>query len=195
MMLVGPEPGLPCGETHPSPTDRPIESELLTEPEALGQFDAWELEERLRHVKRLLSGAGNTAPRTVLTGFRIDAAQTHNPRQPAPRAVTSPTVASHNQHAGSWGSFFSWSAIMLGLAATTCGGILAVWSYLAPSRHDLREIGVPTLFGGLVVLVIGLLLQLRLAWRSARSFETAAPSAAELRSAAVRVDSTPSDVR
>ncbi|HVX59496.1 MAG TPA: hypothetical protein VHC19_02810 [Pirellulales bacterium] len=174
------------------------ESVELSDFEGLERYDAWELEERLKHVKRLIHGSGETATGGTLSSLRIDAAQPLHPRQIAFAAGDAPPAAAHA--GGGWGSFFSWSAITFGLAATTCGGILAVWSYLAPSRQDLREIGLPTLLGGLVVLVIGLLLQLRVAWSSGRSapagnalVQQRARSGLEMHSAADRIDSTLSD--
>ncbi len=153
----------------------------LSELEGLDRYDAWELEERLKHVKRLIHGSGESAPGGTLSSLRIDAAQPLHRRQAAFGAGGSPPTAAHA--GGGWASFCSWSAITFGLAATTCGGILAVWSYLAPSRQDLREIGLPTLLGGLVVLVIGLLLQLRVAWSSGRSAEAGNIAARRARSA------------
>lgn len=138
------------------------EADVLAEPDPFSEFDAWGLEEQLRHVKRLAAGSNETQRRSSsLEGLRIDAAsrQLHG----------EPVSAPGSSQAGTWGSFFSWSGIAIGLAASSCGAVLTVWSFVVAGRHDLRDIGLPTLFGGLLLLVAGLLLQVRVAWRSSQS--------------------------
>jgi hypothetical protein len=143
--------------------DRP-DSASLDLPAA---FDSWELEERLRHVKRLLAppAARESRPAAPKLEFRIDAAQASDPRSEARADAISGQPRIEEPYRGSWASLAAWSAIAIGLAALTCGGVLCGWS-LARRRDELWAIGLPVLLGGQMMLVAGLLLQLRRIWRN-----------------------------
>lgn len=128
----------------------------------LESFDTWELEEKLKHVKRLVGATGLPgAGSPILAGLRIDAAQTRSSVQTA----AAPPLQPSEGRAANWGAFFAWAGIAIGLAASTCGGVLTAWSFLAADRHDLRIVGMPVLLTGQLVLVLGLVLQLHLALR------------------------------
>jgi hypothetical protein len=153
-----------------SAAKNPIESDeiaalpgLLAIPAAL---DSWELEQRLKRMKRLANSAEATAARdgASIAGLRIDPAQrttAQDERDPpfAGEPAAGPTLGEE------WFSFFAWSALAGGLAAFTCGGVLTGWS-IAAGRDDLWTIGLPTLIGGQLTLVLGLILQLHAAWRA-----------------------------
>jgi hypothetical protein len=128
--------------------------------------DTWELEQRLKRVKRLVSPAEATAgrDRASIAGLRIDPAQRaaadfERDARLEDEGDTGPTLGEE------WFSFFAWSALAGGLAAFTCGGVLTGWS-IAAGRDDLWTIGLPTLIGGQLTLVLGLILQLQAAWRA-----------------------------
>jgi hypothetical protein len=127
-------------------------------------FDSWELEERLRHVKRLLAPPAEreSRPATFSPDFRVDAGHAID-RQFADPADSSLSPPQDQAAGGGWSALAAWSAISLGLAAFTCGGILCGWS-LAAQREELRTIGLPVLLAGQMILVFGLLLQLRRVW-------------------------------
>jgi hypothetical protein len=127
-------------------------------------FDSWELEERLRHVKRLLAPPAAREDRNAALGsnFRVDAGHAVE-RQFSASADKLPSPAEGETAGGAWASFAAWSAIAGGLAALTCGGMLCGWS-LATEREELWPIGLPVLLAGQMTLVFGLLLQLRRIW-------------------------------
>jgi hypothetical protein len=129
-------------------------------------FDSWELEERLRHVKRLLAPPPVRESRSAASNleFRIDAGSTSERRSEASQAAARNEAPVEQAGRGAWASLAAWSAIAIGLAALTCGGVLCGWS-LAQGRDELWAIGLPLLLGGQMTLLIGLLLQLRRIWR------------------------------
>jgi hypothetical protein len=53
----------------------------------------------------------------------------------------------------------AWLTLTLGLMASTCGGVLLVWSAVA-RRGDLWNVGLPIALAGLLGLVVALVLQL-----------------------------------
>ncbi|MFC1757533.1 hypothetical protein ACFL2H_02035 [Planctomycetota bacterium] len=57
------------------------------------------------------------------------------------------------------GSFLIWFALMMGLAAMTCGVVLAAWSVVV-QRDDFWRIGIPVAAGGLTFFLVGMALQL-----------------------------------
>jgi len=128
-------------------------------------LDSWELEERLRHVKRLLAAPPVRESRAAAFNleFRVDAGST-NERSNASQAAARKQAPVEPAGRGGWASLAAWSAIAIGLAALTCGGVLCGWS-LARRRDELWAIGLPVLLGGQMMLVAGLLLQLRRIWR------------------------------
>lgn len=129
--------------------------------------DTWELEQRLKRIKRLTAVAEAAAPRDgmLLAGWRID------PAEPARALADSGSRFGNESRSvaepagGAWLSFFAWSALAAGVSAFTCGSVLSVWSFVA-GRDDLWSIGLPTLIAGQLILVIGLALQLQAVWHS-----------------------------
>lgn len=129
-------------------------------------FDSWELEQRLRRAKRLVSSAEATAgcDDASIAGLRIDPAQQATAQGERDARLEDQRASGPNL-GDEWFSFFAWSALAGGLAAFTCGGVLTGWS-IAAGRDDLWTIGLPTLIGGQLTLVLGLMLQLHAAWRA-----------------------------
>jgi len=83
----------------------------------LEAFDAWELEEKLAHVRRILGGAAaEEAANSVLS---------------SPRPAGPPTHAG-----GPYELPVVWALTKLTVSAITCGGILAAWWWIA-DRQDL----------------------------------------------------------
>ena len=137
-----------------------IDAVRIDQPAA---FDAWEFEERLKRIKRLVAVTESPERRESASaqGLRFDLGQSAaTDREPAIRAAE---VSVGEE----WRSFFAWSALAGGLAAFTCGGVLSGWS-LATARDELWNIGLPTLIGGQLALVVGLMLQLHAASRAKR---------------------------
>lgn len=148
-------------------------------------FDSWELEERLRHVKRLLAKPPARESRGTASNleFRIDAGSTSE-RSNASQAAARDEAPVELAGGGVWASLAAWSAIAIGLAAVTCGGVLCGWS-LARRREELWAIGLPVLLGGQMTLVAGLLLQIRRIWRDS-SIQERRPKPAKGRSTSAR---------
>ncbi len=100
------------------------------------------------HQRGLLSGATlrfNEAPASL----RFDGAHhgAHRPMQPEspPQSQRTP--------------IFVWPALMIGLAAMTCGIVLTGWS-VAAGRDDFFRVGLPVAAGGLSLFLVGIALQL-----------------------------------
>lgn len=162
-VMLSPSEGRHLRNSPPALALSENEDEQPIDHDPLAGLDTWELEEKLKHVKRLVgstSFTGSGSP--LLAGLRIDAAQTRSSVQQSP--AESP-LRPGDLTATSWGAFFAWAGIAIGLAASTCGGVLTAWSFLAPDRHDLRTVGIPALLTGQLLLVLGLVLQLHLAMR------------------------------
>jgi len=126
-------------------------------------FDAWDFEERLKRIKRLVAATESPERREIASahGLRFDQEQS------APEHREPASGAAEASVGEEWLSFFAWSALAGGLAAFTCGGVLSGWS-LATARNELWNIGLPTLIGGQLALVVGLILQLYAASRAKR---------------------------
>lgn len=144
-------------------------AEIAAAPDLLGlpaAFDSWELEQRLKRAKRLVNSAEATASRdgASIAGLRVDPAQ-RAAGQGEREARLGDKCDSGRTLGDEWFSFFAWSALAGGLAAFTCGGVLTGWS-IAAGRDELWTIGLPTLIGGQLTLVLGLILQLHAAWRA-----------------------------
>jgi hypothetical protein len=58
-------------------------------------------------------------------------------------------------------SFLVWSALTIGLASMTCGAVLVSWSIIN-NQNELWQIGTPASLGGLILLLVGMVLQLDL---------------------------------
>jgi len=136
-------------------------------------YDSWELDERLRHIGRLLrpespdSEPARQARQQEM--LRLDGAHPgpsgwHLP-EPQPAATTGkPSRKPAKTNTGARSSFsllgaIAWTILLLSTTAIVCGGVLMVWS-LVGSRPELWSIGLPVALGGQVALLVGLVLQM-----------------------------------
>jgi hypothetical protein len=129
-------------------------------PKSPPSLDDWTLDDDLAAVTRMM--------RTL----RIDAPSARMPSEP-----TQPTIplmmAAQPRHTTSVaptprrGSLFAWPALMLGMMAFACGGVLLGWSFVT-GRGDLWTFGMPAVLAGQGLLVLGLVLQLEGLWQSNR---------------------------
>jgi hypothetical protein len=150
--------------------DRP-EGEAIGPGAGPPLYDQWELDERLRHIERLLRiDPGSEIGPGREPHLRLDAAHRGAPGRHSPR--TAEGTSGHNRAAKasapeSWLAALTWTVLTLGLMALTCGGVLLGWSLVA-GREDLWTVGVPVALGGQIVLLIGLILQLDRLWHDNR---------------------------
>ncbi|MGA2257807.1 MAG: hypothetical protein ABSG53_24355 [Thermoguttaceae bacterium] len=139
-------------------------------------YDGWEIDEQLRHVRRVLGPVaiprGESDKPVTEPTFRLDAGhdapaphmkQARGPRKkkeqvaaPSKRAPGDRTLAA-----------LAWMTLSLGTAGFACGLALMVWS-MNTGRQDLWTIGTPIVFAGQIALVMGLILQLDRVWRDSR---------------------------
>jgi hypothetical protein len=151
---------------------------------ALGSpYDAWELNEQLQHIGRLLEPGGKREGKTAkgeqrvakeVTNLRLDAAHAGPSachirppaRQLAPRAVSAPASAPVVEGRSGL-SGLTWAALCLGVMALACGGILLGWS-IYTGRQELWKVGTPVALAGQAALLVGLVLQLERLWRDSR---------------------------
>ena len=155
-------------------TDRTEGGAEATASEAPPPYDGWELEQRLRHIERVLRidqgvptqcGGGSQHHRIRLDAAHAETAGWHYGQSAKAKASRKP--AARASRASSWLPVLTWTVLGLGLMAFTCGGGLLVWSTVT-GREDLWTIGMPVALGGQIVLVIGLILQLDRLWHDSR---------------------------
>lgn len=116
----------------------------------VSSYDGWELEQRLKHIERLLAAGIDGQPSeqsaTSLrpaTQLRFDVAHAEFTQPHERNAVETPSIR------GRLASAFVWSALLIGAAMSACGGFLMGWSLLA-AREDVWSIGLPiSLVGGI----------------------------------------------
>ena len=139
-------------------------------------YDGWEIDEQLRHARRVLGSA--TIPRKPSDQtadepkFRLDAGHEipspHTKRdrrtQKKKRRVAQPQQRAPGDRLL---SFLAWMTLSLGTSAFVCGVALMAWS-MNTGRQELWTIGTPIVFAGQIGLVMGLVLQLDRVWRDSR---------------------------
>jgi hypothetical protein len=155
------------------PTRR-LRAAVEAAPEPPPAYDSWELEERLRHVERLLNidegGGRQSGPSSSRKLTRLDAAHAGPAAWHHPRVARAKAVRKRRRDAsstGPWLPALTWTVLGMGLMAFVCGGALLAWS-AASGRQDLWSIGMPVGLGGQIVLLIGLILQLDRLWHDNR---------------------------
>lgn len=137
-------------------------------------IDAWEMDEDLEHIHRVLApDAGDGEPRrgTTESGryFRVDAA--HQGPEPWHKPLTRKLAALRSPQPRKPEPLLplvTWGVLSLGLMAIVCGGVLLGWSVIS-GRDNLWSIGMPIALGGQVVLLLGFILQLDRLWHDSRS--------------------------
>jgi hypothetical protein len=142
-------------------------------PDPAPTYDPWELEEKLRHVERLLridepNPQHKGSPRRTA---RLDVSHEGAPGWHYPaaaRAKRARAARSRARSAERWLPVLTWSVLAVGLMASAFGGVLLAWA-AAGARQDLWAIGLPVGLGGQIVVVIGLILQLDRLWHDNRN--------------------------
>ena len=139
-------------------------------PDPPPTYDAWELEEKLRHIERLLridqpdpSRRGASRQRIA----RVDAPHADSSDWHHPAVAQAKAARSRARWTERWLPLLTWSVLAVGLMASAFGGVLLAWS-AAAGRHELWAIGMPVGLAGQIVLVIGLILQLDRLWHDSR---------------------------
>ncbi len=127
----------------------------------LPPYDGWELEQRLNHIERMLAAEGRAgrddgngkSDQTLATVFRFDSAhaQFAKPHDRAGRETRSSR--------GKLSTAFVWSALLIGVTMSACGGFLMGWSMFS-DREDVWSIGLPICLAGGVGLLVALIVQL-----------------------------------
>ena len=140
-------------------------------------YDAWEIDEELRHIRRALGRA--PVPRDDVDEpwaqpmFRLDA--DHD--MPAPHGKqarrssrSTARAAAENERAPGHRplAVLAWITLLLGTAGSVSGLALMGWS-LHVERPDLWAVGTPTILAGQIVLILGLVLHLNRGWRDSPS--------------------------
>lgn len=129
--------------------------------------DGWEMDERLKHIERVLEldrrAVLSPPPRGGSSRLRFDSSHAGATGRQASDAVPA------GPHAGQrgWWPAAIWWTLCLGLTALVWGGILLCWGVLA-GRHELWTIGLPIAVGGQIALVSGLILQMDRLWQTRR---------------------------
>ncbi|HEY2837588.1 MAG TPA: hypothetical protein VGJ26_00450 [Pirellulales bacterium] len=140
-----------------------VESPSFTIRAPLSSFDTWALEEQLKHVDRILSGA------RFKTEVRPEHTDAPSP-VPAPRAKIWKKRSANNAKAGAPTTIrmrLAWTIVALGAAALAtgicmlCGGAL-----LGHARW--QSFGLPITLLGQVALLLGMMMQLDLVWHGKR---------------------------
>jgi hypothetical protein len=141
----------------------------------LQECDTWELEERLRHIERVLridkseGIAGPSSPPGDGIRIRIDGSHQQPIRHRRARSKKKRTKQSPRP--GRWLSTTTWGVLLLGVMTLACGGVLLGWSVVCGIEH-LWSIGVPIALAGQILLLMGFVLQIDRLWHE--SSDTAA---------------------
>ena len=170
-------PALPSADRPELCCPRCGEEIGISPPEAAAPsspYDAWELDEQLRHIERVLRSdparhedSEAAAPRRQLR--RLDSPHAGPPTRHEPEARQSDKrPKAQDAGRGSAPGAFTWLALSLGTATFVCGGILLAWS-LATGRQELWNVGLPTALAGQIMLLVGLALQLDRLWHDNRA--------------------------
>jgi hypothetical protein len=174
-----------CSGQLPGDKSRPTESVPVASPDlpAPPGLDDWSLDADLASVTRMMRSLRIDAPTARMPDAPPMAAAHVRPVTPPSRIVASPRR----------GNVFAWPALMLGMMAFTCGGVLLGWSF-ATGRGDLWTYGMPAVLAGQGLLVLGLVLQLEGLWQSNRdtkeTLDTIDRDLSELRHATALLSTT-----
>jgi len=166
-------------DAETSPVDRARTEQALPRAESCPNepppaYDGWELEERLRHVERLLKLDQPHGPLREGGGererFRVDTPDVGSTHWHYPAAARAKAARQRTLKASwteSWLPLMTWAVLTLGLMASATSGVLLGWGALC-GREDLWAIGVPVGLGSQIVLIVGLVLQLDRLWHDNR---------------------------
>lgn len=164
-------PEAASGET-PAPTvDAPTDPDpVVFIPDPPPAYDEWELEQKLRHIERLLriDKPGHSQQRASRERIaQVDASHAGPPGWHHPQAARAKATRSQARRTQPWLSMLTWSVLAVGLMASAFGGVLLAWA-AAGGRQELWAIGMPVGLAGQIALVIGLILQLDRLWHDNR---------------------------
>ncbi len=166
-----PEPRCPrCGSAVRADT-LPSRGEFDVD-DLIADLDGWELDEELRHIRRMLEAAAEPAD-GAFEPVRFDGAEVDGlPPRHVPSLQGMAKRSPPNSHGGDTaGRILTWLALAAGTTGFVCGGVLLGWS-LAAGRQALWNIGLPTALGGQILLAVGLALHLDRLWRDPRAAAT-----------------------
>lgn len=111
------------------------------------------MEERLRHLERVLAKGPRRAPASASGGparWRIDAAH------PTGRCRSTPAWNLRRKNSvASWAWRLGQAILAIGLAASACGGSLVAWSAYS-ARPELWSVGIPIAIAGQIAMLIAL---------------------------------------
>ncbi|HVU86857.1 MAG TPA: hypothetical protein VHD36_06025 [Pirellulales bacterium] len=124
----------------------------------MSTFDTWELEEQLRHVDRILSGARFSTEVAESAG-----APAHDQVEPS----TAPPVGDPATAARRGRSRAAWLIVATGAAALATG-IVLLCAGVFLGRSAWQSTGLPITLLGQVALLLGMMMQLDLAWKGKR---------------------------
>jgi len=144
-------------------------------PSGSSDYDGWEFDEQLRHIRRVLDKSlAEGRERPVATKndvVRLDqphaagSAGWHLGEQSRTRRKADRKADSRPR--GPFVSVLAWASLSLGTMVFVCGGILLGWSVIG-NRPELWSVGLPVAAGGQVCLLLGLVLQLERLWHDSR---------------------------
>jgi hypothetical protein len=125
----------------------------------LSAFDTWELEEQLRHVDRILSGA------RFSTQVDDQTCEIRRADQAMPARSVSPAASATSARRGR--TRVAWMIVSFGAAALAAGIVLlCAGAFLG--RSAWQSIGLPITLLGQVGLLLGMMMQLDLVWKGKR---------------------------
>ncbi len=170
-----PSPEAPADPAGPDlPPARAEGAECASTSHCPPAYDGWELEERLRHIERVLNLDRTDAKHDGSTGgheyARLDAphgqpAGWHYPAVVEAKAARRRTADASAKRTGL--AALTWTVLALGVMAFACGGVLLAWSTISARQH-LWTVGMPIGLAGQIVLLVGLILQLDRLWHDNR---------------------------
>lgn len=143
----------PVADDAPDSTDIGVSQEVQSPP----AYDGWELEQRLKHIERVLAAEdlsidGKPAEKTSRF-IRIDSAH---------RSLAQPHDRPREGVFSRPGSFMrtmAWSTLLVGVTALACGSFLMGWSMFS-NRADLWSVGLPITLVGATSLFVALVVQI-----------------------------------
>jgi hypothetical protein len=163
------EPSEPSKPEGPQAAPDPPENQPANPP----ADDAWELDQQLQHIERVL-GCGGQAASDPRSGGRQPVARLDPPHGgPAGCHLPPADRRAHRRKSSRWAGWsallavLSWTGLSLGTMTFACGAMLLGWS-LVSQRQELWSLGLPIALGGQVALLVGLVLQLDRLWQESR---------------------------
>ena len=139
-------------------------ADVQREPEEYSPpaYDGWELEQRLKHIERVLAAEGRSVEGRSIDGRPAGKPSTFVRFDAAHGSLARP----HDRPRGGFfarpGTFMrtvATSSLLIGVTALACGSFLMGWS-LFSSRADLWSTGAPIALSGAIGLFVALVVQI-----------------------------------